>query len=193
MVFYLNTFKSHGSSVRLNLKGGTVFTRSRIGGFETMRQSRQRHPRQVGRSSKMYLALSLCLFSANLDHNNPLRPPQERNRSRCRHRGALLQRGVQPTLHGAWRRLPHDRLPCQWHGGEIPTLSRRNLKLRLHDDQLSLVAREMAPSASNRDMYSKGRSSKNGPAASGVPGKGKGLKPRVPSFANSIQLLKKIY
>jgi len=35
---------------------------------------------------------------------------------------------------------------------------------------LSLVAREMAPSASNRDMYSKGRSSKNGPAASGVPG-----------------------
>ena len=23
----------------------------------------------------MYLALSLCLFSANLDHNNPLRPP----------------------------------------------------------------------------------------------------------------------
>ena len=75
MVFYLNTFKSHGYSVRLNLKGGTVFTRSRIGGFETMRQSRQRHPRQVGRSSKMYLALSLCLFSANLDHNNPLRPP----------------------------------------------------------------------------------------------------------------------
>ena len=65
--------------------------------------------------------------------------------------------------------------------------------VHLHDDQLSLVAREMAPSASNRDMYSKGRSSKNGPAASGVPGKGKGLIPRVPSFANSIQLLKKKY
>ena len=162
-----------------------------------MRQSRPRHPRQVGRSSKMYFALSLCLFSANLDHNNPpksnLHPPQERNCSRCRHRGALLQRGVQPTLHGTWRRLPHDRLPCQWHGGEIFTLSRKDLKLRLHDDQLSLVAREMAPSASNRDMYSKGRSSKNGPAASGVPGKGKGLIPRFPSFANSIQLLKKKY
>ena len=133
------------------------------------------------------------IWSTIIHSKSNLHLPQERNCSRCRHRSALLQRGVQPTLHGTWRRLPHDRLPCQWHGGEIFTLSRKDLKLRLHDDQLSLVAREMAPSASNRDMYSKGRSSKNGPAASGVPGKGKGLIPRVPSFANSIQLLKKKY
>ena len=38
------------------------------------------------------------------------------------------------------------------------------------EQQVSLVAREMAPMASSRDMYSKGRSSKNGPGASGVPG-----------------------
>ena len=35
---------------------------------------------------------------------------------------------------------------------------------------MSLTAREMAPMASSRDMYSKGRSSKYGPGASGVPG-----------------------
>ena len=145
----------------------------------------------------VFCIVVMSLFSqSGPQYSNPtsyLHLPQERNCSRCRHRSALLQRGVQPTLHGTWRRLPHDRLPCQWHGGEILTLSRKDLKLRLHDDQLSLVAREMAPSASNRDMYSKGRSSKNGPAASGVPGKGKGLIPKVPSFANSIQLLKKKY
>ena len=38
------------------------------------------------------------------------------------------------------------------------------------EQQVSLIAREMAPMASSRDMYSKGRSSKYGPGASGVPG-----------------------
>ena len=35
---------------------------------------------------------------------------------------------------------------------------------------MSLVARETAPMAASREMYSKGRSSKYGPGASGVPG-----------------------
>ena len=35
---------------------------------------------------------------------------------------------------------------------------------------MSLVARETAPMAASREMFSKGRSSKYGPGASGVPG-----------------------